>query len=618
MGSRRRLKVSQAGWGTVLAVLLLPLPALGKIEIQISGVDAEVRQNVLVFLSLQRYRDSNDLPSETVRRLNDRVEREVRQALRPFGYYSPKVSSTLQEQAPGRRRANKQNGGEETAAAQDWRVDIRIEPGTPVIMRAVMVKIDGPGETDPTLLQVIATAELKKDRRLIHGLYDKLKGDLQRMAVSTGYLEATFEKSELRVDLDHLSAEADLELSTGPRYRFGPTTIEQKAVDPSLARRFLRYREGDYFDAGALLRTQFALEDSQYFADVEVITGARDRDALTVPVTITAQEYRKNTYSIGVGYATDTRWRSTIGWDNRRMNTKGHSLHVRITTADTEQSITSRYLIPVGDPALERVSLDSKISREELADLDVSAVELKPGLTQVNGQWQRVVFFSTTREVTEATGFRKTDLLIIPGISYARVPRGFSGDLLSLKPGLYAELTGSHSVFGSDSNFLRLHVQGEHVFDLNPRWHLLLRGEIGTSFVANFNELPGTQRFFAGGDNSVRGFGLNELSPTEQAFDPAGKPILDANGNPTYIKAGGRHLLVGSVEVIRDLPRNFGLAVFADSGNAINKFGDRLEYSVGIGLRWRLPVVTLGIDVAQALSQSDIGPHFHLNISPKL
>ena len=52
--------------------------------------------------------------------------------------------------------------------------------------------------------------------------------------------------------------------------RFGPTTIEQSVLRPALVERYLRYREGDWYDAEALLRTQFALDDSQYFSIVEV------------------------------------------------------------------------------------------------------------------------------------------------------------------------------------------------------------------------------------------------------------------------------------------------------------------------------------------------------------
>ncbi len=88
------------------------------------------------------------------------------------------------------------------------------------------------------------------------------------------------------------------------------------------------------------------------------------------------------------------------------------------------------------------------------------------------------------------------------------------------------------------------------------------------------------------------------------------------------MRTGGRHLLTGTVEVERDLPRSFGVAAFTDFGNAFNRFGDPLAVSVGVGFRWRLPVVTVGFDVAQAIQAPGFnprpGPRLHLNISPQL
>jgi translocation and assembly module TamA len=72
------------------------------------------------------------------------------------------------------------------------------------------------------------------------------------------------------------------------------------------------------------------------------------------------------------------------------------------------------------------------------------------------------------------------------------------------------------------------------------------------------------------------------------------------------------------VEIERDLPRNFGIAVFGDYGNAFNKFSDRLEYAAGVGVRYRLPVLTVGIDIAQPLSRPGAGPRLNINFSTKL
>jgi len=178
------------------------------------------------------------------------------------------------------------------------------------------------------------------------------------------------------------------------------------------------------------------------------------------------------------------------------------------------------------------------------------------------------------------------------------------------------------------------------VFHLGRKWHLLLRDEGGATLVSRFSQLPTVYRFFAGGDNSVRGFSYNELSPTEQVCAPqtGGVSPLNPNGSckaiipGDFIKVGGKFLATGTVEFVRDLPRNLGVAAFVDYGNAfdhlgrqlrftdpggVDHYGPLLEYSVGVGMRVRLPVMTLGIDIAQPLSRN-AGPRLHINFSPKL
>lgn len=575
------------GWLATLALLSTWQPACADIDVVIEGVDKEIEANLRVFLSLQRYRDYDDLSVDTVERLHERTPVEVRQALRPFGYYEPTVQPSIERLPNGR----------------DWRVTLRIDPGPPVLLEETNVEVTGPGAEESMFRDLIADSELKPGRRLSHGAYDRLKGDLQRTALGSGFLDARYLRHELLVDPPSRRAWAYLVLETGQRYRFGATEIEQDAIDQQLVRKYLRYQEGDYFEAARLLTTQFALDDTQYFSTVEIQPGARDPETLTVPVSIRAQPSKKNKYTVGVGYGTDTRFRGTLAWDNRRLNRRGHRSRVELLGSDNKQAFEAHYVVPVGDPALEHVGLDWTVSREELADLDVTSTEVTPNLTQIRGKWQRVLFVTFERSRSESPDESTSANFLMPGISFARLPAGFSGDSsLVLAGGLYAELIGSHSALGSDADFLQLHVQDERVFDLSTLWHLVVRAEIGLSAVADFSELPGSRRFFAGGDRSVRGFGLNELSP------------FDADGNRT----GGRHLYVGSIEIERDLPRRFGVAVFFDAGNAVNKLGDSVEYSVGVGFRWRIPVVTLGIDVAQALSRSGVGPRLHLNIQPRL
>jgi translocation and assembly module TamA len=171
----------------------------------------------------------------------------------------------------------------------------------------------------------------------------------------------------------------------------------------------------------------------------------------------------------------------------------------------------------------------------------------------------------------------------------------------------YGEISGSPSSLGSDSSYLRFYGRAERVWSIREPWYLRLRGELGTSWVDDFSSLPASQRFFAGGDRSVRGFALDSLSP------PADPPPAD--GEDSNKGVGGEHKLVTSIELERDFPRNIRGAVFFDAGNAFNDWSTPLEYSVGIGVRWRLPMLLIGLDVAQALSEDGANPRIHLNIT---
>src|SRR5690554_3284928 len=101
---RRTVAALAVGW------IFACSQATADIDINIQGVDDELRKNVLAYLSLARYA-KHDLPEDQVERLQDRIEREASAALRPFGYYEPKIESRV-----------------DRAGQNDWRVTIRITP----------------------------------------------------------------------------------------------------------------------------------------------------------------------------------------------------------------------------------------------------------------------------------------------------------------------------------------------------------------------------------------------------------------------------------------------------------------------------------------------------------
>lgn len=561
---------------------LFALPAHAAIEILVPEVSEAIRTNVLAYLSLTRYAERADITEDTIARLQRRIVAETREALQPLGYYEPEVSYEV------------------TRQGDDWRVTVHVQPGRPVRIAQVDLKAIGPGAQQRSVREVLESGELKSGLRLNHGAYEHVKAALLRAAKNDGYLDAQLTRSELVIDRAERQASIAIELDTGPRYSYGEITVDQDVITPEAMRRLLRMQPGDPYTLDSLLRTQYVLDDSQYFSAVDIESGTADRESLQVPIAISAQPNRRHRFATSLGYGTDTKVRGKFTWDNRRVNRDGHRFKMELLGSSIVQELTGRYALPVMDIALEKLEFTGTLAEQELGDTLSQRAEVGAGLTQVMGRWQRVAFVRLSNETTtEPGGNARTDFYIIPGISYSTLPSYIVGGH-SRPYRIYTELRGSPTTLGSDASFLQVRLQGERVFDFAKLWHLYLRAEIGATRVDDPLGLPASQRFFAGGERSVRGFALNELSPR----DAQNRSI------------GGRHLATGTVELVRDLPRNFGVAAFYDIGNAFNDFSDpMLEYSAGVGVRYNIAVASFGVDIGQPLSQSGRSPRLHLYIS---
>lgn len=629
--------------GALVLLIVSPL-ARAHITVLIRGVRRPLQTNVRAYLSFERYKDSKHLTADTIERLENRVENEVRSALEPFGYFEPTVHPLVTRTGP-----------------QSWRVVLDIKPGPPVILRKVDVRLGGAGAIDPLFTRITAHPPFHPGQRLNQAAYEQFKSALLHTAATYGYLDARLTRHELLVDPKTHSARIALTLQTGLRYRFGATTIEQHAVRPRLARSYLRYRRGRPFDLTQVLRTQFALDDSGYFSNLTVLPGTPDTAHHTVPVHIQADTSRPNVYSVAGGYETDTGPRAILSWQDRRINTAGHRMSVDLQVARlVKYSLQSRYVIPVGDPATENLTLAASVEQRQLAAVDARTLTVGPSLTRVTGHWQWVGFVNYVHATGSVGGTICTEPatagatntscaispyiqpagaiasvgnsdMLVPGVDIASVPLGYFGEPI-FQHGVFIELRGSHGTLGSGANFLQIHIQLERVLSLAPQWHLLLRDEFGATAASHFDRMPPVMRFFAGGEGSVRGFEYNSLSPTQTFYagetsHPCEFGTVVPNSSPTgyqcpfSAQAGGKDLITGTVEVDRDLPRNLAVAAFFDYGNAFNSFHQPrlLQYGVGLGLRVRLPVLTLGLDVGEPLSlRGHQLPRVYINFSPKL
>jgi translocation and assembly module TamA len=558
-----------------------PLAAV-PVKVEVEGVGRDLERNIRSVLSLEK-EDKDDLTPERVRRLHDRAPEEIGEALQPFGYYKPVVRGELRQEG------------------ERWIARYEVDEGPAIQIASVDLRITGAGADDPEFRRISGEFPLKRGEVLFHPDYEEGKDALVELAAENGYLDAEFEVSEVRVDLERYRADVVVHYDTGPRYRFGEVRFDQDVVDPDLLTGYVNFKRGEPLDVDKVLELQDAISDSPYWARVEVVTRQDLAQNLEVPIEVNLVPAKPQLFTAGVGYGTDSGARGTLGWELRRINRRGHRGQVQLVGAETEQSFQASYLIPGPYPRTDVLSFNTAYALEDTDTSESETYLIGAQRTQSRGGWRETFSLNYQRDDFEVGLDQGISDLLVPGASYERVK---ADDRIYTKEGyrLRFGLQGADGSLLSSSTFLQATMDGKLIRSFGERHRLITRAEAGYMETDEFRELPPRFRFFAGGDQSVRGFGYQELGEEDEA------------GNVI----GGEALLVGSLEYELRVLEKWSAAVFYDTGNAFRTFGDPLEYGAGFGVRWRSPIGPIRADMAWALSDDDRPFRFHLNIGPDL
>ncbi len=553
-------------------------------EVNISGVEDEILDNVLAYLRLDD--EPCDAPAWRIRRLFADVDTEISDALEVVGYYRAKIRKQLEF-------------GESC-----WQATIDITPGSPIVLRKVSIEIDTGVADDSELQSVIQKCALNPGDVLQHDRYEACKRRITRAASDRGYFAAAFTDRRIDVYPDEYAAEIILHLNAGPRYVFGEISFEQSVLDEDMIYRFVRIEPGEPYDAERVRRLQRYLISSAYFDQVLLSRKPRGKPYFDVPIDIKLTPGKKFQYNAGIGFATDVGPKLRFGILNRRLNSYGHQAEFEANWSKVISDVGISYRIPLDKPK-DWFTMDAgyKIEDNDSFESDLFTTGVQRVQEQEN-DWIRTLFLDLRLEEYATSEIDKDrSRLLTPGIGYAFVeedypPRPLEGHRSNV------QARGAIEGLVSDTSFGQIYGNTKWVFGLWSGGRLLTRAEAGFTAIDELDTLPASVRFFAGGDTSVRGYDYKSLGPT----DPFGNVV------------GGENLLVGSIELDQQFAENWALAAFIDSGNAYDQISEfNTATGVGIGIRWFSPLGPVRFDVAIPLEDDAPDDYrIHVTLGPDL
>ncbi|MCO7569299.1 autotransporter assembly complex protein TamA [Pseudomonas chlororaphis] len=554
--------------------------AQSELDVRVKPANDELKANVEGYIG-----DVGDRDEQALLRFSRGAEEQAKKAAQALGYYQPHIESEVR-------------GGDKP------RLLLRIDPGEPVHLRNVTIRVEGPAASLKSF-RTPDSEQLKPGAVLNHGRYEDAKRLIQNQASRYGFFSGRFTRQQLSVDPQAGIADIELVYDSGPRYALGKVSFAGDSLfDEDLLRRMVPFKSGAPYDSELIAELNQALQSSGYFEGVRVDAAPTAAEHQVIPVAVQLETRKPRTLGLGLGYSTDVGPRVKANWTRHWVNPQGHSYGWEAEVSAPRQNVGLWYDIPLDPPLTDKLRFAGGYQNEEIAGTDTLSKLLTVGPewhSKLPSGWQRVVSLKYQREEYRLGDDSGLSNLLMPGLTYSYLR---SDNRIDPHNGYRIQFDTklAKEGVGSDTNLLYGTVLLKGLTTAWDNHRFLGRVQFGGSATNGYKSIPPSLRFFAGGDQSVRGYDYQTLSPENAEGD----------------RIGGRYMVAGSVEYQYSIAEKWRIATFVDQGNSFNKLElPNLKTGVGLGLRWVSPVGPIRVDLAHALND-DGGIRLHFSMGPEL
>jgi len=459
--------------------------------------------------------------------------------------------------------------------------------------------ISGEANQDEEFTKLLNKSPLKVGRILNQGEYDSLKSSIRNLALQRGYFNGDFELSKLEVIPELNEANVRLHYNSGIRYYFGSVEITGSQIWEERVASLRPFKEGEPYLVSEVGQYNQNLSNTDWFSSVFVEPDlTKLDDGRDLPIKVSLAPAAKNQIETGIGYSTDTGVRGTLKWKKPWVSARGHSFDTALSLSKPEQTVTAGYKIPLDDVLHEYYQLQFGLKR--LDNRDTESLESNLAVERhwiTDGGWHKTLYVRHLYE-NYSQGLQEDGVqFVLPGASFSRTrTRGGNMPMWGDKQSVTIEY-GDPAVL-SNTRVLRLLGRTSWIRGIGENHRGLLRLEGGANITDELEKLSPSLRFFAGGDNNIRGYGYESISP------------VDESGALT----GAKYIATSTLEYQYRVYGNWWLAAFYDYGDAFNKTPD-WKAGAGVGIRWASPVGPVSFDFAwglDAVPKNDFRIHFSL------
>lgn len=411
-------------------------------------------------------------------------------------------------------------------------------------------------------------------------------------------------RHKVLLDTQGANAQITFEVDEGKQAVFnGVRFTGLETVKESYLRKFIPWKAGACFRREKVDALREALLSTGLFSRAEVTFPTDVNESGAVELTIDLRERAQRSIKAGMSYYTDEGIGAIFGWEHRNYFGSGEKMNVDLSLSLLEQSLKADLNKPYFLRKDQDLSFSSKITRQDTDAYEQYGVMSGARLSRVFNKRLSAnvgVDFEVTR-ITEENGEARNFGLLSP---LAGVRYDSRNDTLDPARGWLASYNVKPfiDVMGESPPFVKHEVSAQHYIPLHDRVTFAARAKIGAIYGAQNEDLPATQRFFAGGGGSVRGFGYQEIGPRE-------------NGDPL----GGRSLVEAAAELRFKLTDKIGFVTFVDAGDVGEKpmpEFTNLSVGAGAGLRYYTGFGPVRFDVAVPMNNREtLDSNFQVYIS---